>query len=172
MKQNAVWVSVLVSNACKLLKRRGSSVVEQPIRNRQVASSTLALGSTFFLFKSMTCEPRFGNFTQSVARSLQVSSHRRSSISGCNCNRKGCFERPRGPVPIRSHVRAKEATRLVLVRFVKFSKDVTDIPCKTKCDWHTATKVSCIPIKLRQHQQFGANRLHGRGRCTQNGDGM
>jgi hypothetical protein len=26
---------------------RGSSVVEQPIRNRQVASSTLALGSTF-----------------------------------------------------------------------------------------------------------------------------
>ena len=29
--------------------RRGSSVVEQPIRNRQVASSTLALGSTFSL---------------------------------------------------------------------------------------------------------------------------
>jgi hypothetical protein len=29
--------------------RRGSSVVEQPIRNRQVASSTLALGSIFSL---------------------------------------------------------------------------------------------------------------------------
>ena len=27
------------------IKGRGSSVVEQPIRNRQVASSTLALGS-------------------------------------------------------------------------------------------------------------------------------
>ena len=28
-----------------IIKGRGSSVVEQPIRNRQVASSTLALGS-------------------------------------------------------------------------------------------------------------------------------
>ena len=39
--QNAVAVSR------KLLKSRGSSVVEQPIRNRQVASSSLALGSTY-----------------------------------------------------------------------------------------------------------------------------
>jgi hypothetical protein len=32
------------------MSRRGSSVVEQPIRNRQVASSTLALGSNIPLF--------------------------------------------------------------------------------------------------------------------------
>jgi hypothetical protein len=30
-----------------LLKGRGSSVVEQPIRNRQVVGSTPTLGSTF-----------------------------------------------------------------------------------------------------------------------------
>jgi hypothetical protein len=36
---------MLVTSRCKLLQSRGSSVVEQPIRNRQVASSTLALGS-------------------------------------------------------------------------------------------------------------------------------
>ena len=39
--QNAVAVSR------KLLKSRGSSVVEQPIRNRQVVGSTPTLGSTF-----------------------------------------------------------------------------------------------------------------------------
>ena len=32
-------------NKSFIIKGRGSSVVEQPIRNRQVASSTLALGS-------------------------------------------------------------------------------------------------------------------------------
>ena len=32
-----------------IIKGRGSSVVEQPIRNRQVASSTLALGSNLIL---------------------------------------------------------------------------------------------------------------------------
>ena len=32
-----------------IIKGRGSSVVEQPIRNRQVASSTLALGSRYSL---------------------------------------------------------------------------------------------------------------------------
>jgi hypothetical protein len=37
------------ANAIVNKTRRGSSVVEQPIRNRQVASSTLALGSTFSL---------------------------------------------------------------------------------------------------------------------------
>ena len=36
-------------NKSFIIKGRGSSVVEQPIRNRQVASSTLALGSTSFL---------------------------------------------------------------------------------------------------------------------------
>jgi len=36
-----------VSVSRKLLKSRGSSVVEQPIRNRQVAGSSPALGSTF-----------------------------------------------------------------------------------------------------------------------------
>jgi hypothetical protein len=34
-------------NKSFIIKGRGSSVVEQPIRNRQVASSTLALGSIF-----------------------------------------------------------------------------------------------------------------------------
>jgi hypothetical protein len=38
-----------VASRRKLLQSRGSSVVEQPIRNRQVASSTLALGSIIFL---------------------------------------------------------------------------------------------------------------------------
>ena len=40
--QNTVGVSR------KLLKSRGSSVVEQPIRNRQVAGSSPALGSNVF----------------------------------------------------------------------------------------------------------------------------
>ena len=35
-------------NKSFIMKGRGSSVVEQPIRNRQVASSTLALGSNVF----------------------------------------------------------------------------------------------------------------------------
>ena len=35
-------------NKSFIIKGRGSSVVEQPIRNRQAASSTLALGSIFF----------------------------------------------------------------------------------------------------------------------------
>jgi hypothetical protein len=35
-------------NKSFIIKGRGSSVVEQPIRNRQVASSTLALGSNLF----------------------------------------------------------------------------------------------------------------------------
>ena len=35
-------------NKSFIIKGRGSSVVEQPIRNRQVASSTLALGSKLF----------------------------------------------------------------------------------------------------------------------------
>ena len=46
--QNAVAVSR------KLLKSRGSSVVEQPIRNRQVAGSSPALGSTFSLIPAKT----------------------------------------------------------------------------------------------------------------------
>ncbi len=33
-------------NKSFIIKGRGSSVVEQPIRNRQVESSTLSLGST------------------------------------------------------------------------------------------------------------------------------
>jgi hypothetical protein len=37
--------SSLVSKSFLFSQSRGSSVVEQPIRNRQVASSTLALGS-------------------------------------------------------------------------------------------------------------------------------
>ncbi len=36
---------VQVRKSFVINKGRGSSVVEQPIRNRQVASSTLALGS-------------------------------------------------------------------------------------------------------------------------------
>ena len=36
-----------VSVSRRLLKSRGSSVVEQPIRNRQVVGSTPTLGSTF-----------------------------------------------------------------------------------------------------------------------------
>ena len=35
-------------NKSFIIKGRGSSVVEQPIRNRQVASSTLALGSKLY----------------------------------------------------------------------------------------------------------------------------
>jgi hypothetical protein len=35
-------------NKSCIIKGRGSSVVEQPIRNRQVASSTLALGSKLY----------------------------------------------------------------------------------------------------------------------------
>jgi hypothetical protein len=35
------------ANKSFIIKGRGSSVVEQPIRNRQVASSTLALGSIY-----------------------------------------------------------------------------------------------------------------------------
>jgi integrase len=42
---NAKTVQNRVRGSRKLLISRGSSVVEQPIRNRQVASSTLALGS-------------------------------------------------------------------------------------------------------------------------------
>jgi len=43
-----------VSVSRRLLKSRGSSVVEQPIRNRQVAGSSPALGSTFSLIPAKT----------------------------------------------------------------------------------------------------------------------
>src|SRR5438094_2842837 len=39
-------------NKSFIIKGRGSSVVEQPIRNRQVASSTLALGSKYHALES------------------------------------------------------------------------------------------------------------------------
>jgi len=45
VSNNARTTQKAVAVSRKLLKSRGSSVVEQPIRNRQVASSTLALGS-------------------------------------------------------------------------------------------------------------------------------
>src|SRR5438445_7679753 len=47
-KNNAkFWECLTGSHKFFSIKGRGSSVVEQPIRNRQVASSTLALGSKY-----------------------------------------------------------------------------------------------------------------------------
>jgi hypothetical protein len=39
-------------NKSFIMKGRGSSVVEQPIRNRQVVGSTPTLGSNLFEFKN------------------------------------------------------------------------------------------------------------------------
>jgi hypothetical protein len=47
-------------NKSFIMKGRGSSVVEQPIRNRQVESSTLSLGSKFSA-GSMNQENHFPN---------------------------------------------------------------------------------------------------------------
>src|SRR5215469_7798787 len=48
VSNNARTTQNVASASPKLLKSRGSSVVEQPIRNRQVAGSSPALGSRFF----------------------------------------------------------------------------------------------------------------------------
>src|SRR5215469_3499106 len=50
VSNNARTTQNVASASPKLLKSRGSSVVEQPIRNRQVAGSSPALGSRFSNF--------------------------------------------------------------------------------------------------------------------------
>ncbi len=59
-------------NKSFIIKGRGSSVVEQPIRNRQVVGPTPTLGSNYPVEWKRVFQTQFTGPFSSVARSLQV----------------------------------------------------------------------------------------------------